>query len=379
MISILLWIVIFGCILVQYNVALKSANLKPSIQLGEGCETTIQRARVFSAIQPTGNLHIGNYFGAINQWLSLQHSYDCMFSIVDLHSVTADIDPERMKRNTLSTAALYLACGVDPKLSTIFVQSHVPQHAELCWLLSTFTSVSKLNRMTQYKEKHKDDKTAANVGLFLYPILMAADILLYNTDVVPVGEDQRQHLELTRDIARKFNAMFCKNEIPVMTIPQELVLSNGGAKIMSLANGRVKMSKSDKNNMSRINLLDSKDEIRGKIRKSKTDSILGFETLDYSRSEAINFLNILKAATQQTETAILRDVSNMNWESLKDYVADVLIEIVGPIQKKYIDIVSDSTFLDKILSEGKAIACEKAEKTMSRVRELMGFYNCKIP
>ena len=251
------------------------------------------RARVLSGVQPTGSLHLGNWLGAIRNWVELQDSHDTFFCVVDLHAITVPHDPSRLAEDTLSTAALYLACGIDPSQSTVFVQSHVPAHSELCWLLNCVTPLNWLERMIQFKEKAQRQGDNVSAGLLDYPVLMAADILLYDADLVPVGEDQKQHLELARDIAQqRINARYAPDDdTPVLRVPEPLILREG-ARVMSLTDGRSKMSKSDPNEASRINLLDPPELVTRKIRRAKTDPSMGLEFGNPERPEADNLLGI---------------------------------------------------------------------------------------
>jgi tryptophanyl-tRNA synthetase len=277
----------------------------------------ITKKRVLSGVQPTGNLHLGNYLGAIDQWVSNQDLYDNYFCVVDLHAITVPHDPEQLRINTFKSAATYLAAGIDPVKSKIFIQSHVKAHSELTWLLNCVTPINWLERMIQFKEKASSQGDSVGVGLFGYPVLMAADILLYQTDLVPVGEDQRQHLELARDICRRFNDLFCKSTSSekdssspprgVLKEPQALFATRG-ARVMSLTDGRAKMSKSAANDASRINLLDPPEEIAKKIKRCKTDPVVGLEWDNPDRPESANLLTIYQAVTGKTREEIDAEV-----------------------------------------------------------------------
>ncbi|MDM7325588.1 MAG: tryptophan--tRNA ligase, partial [Thermosynechococcus sp. Uc] len=247
------------------------------------------KKRVLSGVQPTGSLHLGNYLGAIRNWVAGQSAYENYFCVVDLHAITVPHNPAELAANTYTVAALYLACGIDPTHATIFVQSHVSAHAELTWLLNCITPLNWLEDMIQFKEKAIKQGENVAVGLLDYPVLMAADILLYDADLVPVGEDQKQHLELTRDIAARVNHLFARNQPPILKLPEPLI-AKAGARVMSLTDGTKKMSKSDPSELSRINLLDPPDEIRRKIKRCKTDSIRGLTFDDPNRPEANNLL-----------------------------------------------------------------------------------------
>lgn len=330
------------------------------------------RGRILSGIQPTGSLHIGNYLGAVKQWVDLQHQHDSFFCVVDLHAVTQPHNPAKLGQETLQAAATYLAAGIDPKVSRIFVQSSVPAHAELAWLLNCITPISWLERMTQYKEKAAKNGANACMGLFDYPVLMAADILLYQTNLVPVGDDQLQHLELTRDIRRKFHDQFCSRQPTLFQEPRAMVVKEG-ARIMSLLDGRAKMSKSDPNDASRINLLDPPEVIQKKIKRCKTDALVGLEWDNPDRPEAANLLNLLQAVTGQSRAQIQATVSEMNWGTFKPLLADSVIAHLSPIQRRYAEIMQDRTYLESVLEEGRQAANGIATQTLKQVKTAMGY------
>lgn len=332
-----------------------------------------RKKRILSGVQPTGSLHLGNYLGAIKQWVAFQHEYDSYFCVVDLHAITVPQDPKKLKKETLQAAAMYLAAGIDPKVSKVFVQSHVPAHAELTWLLNCITPMNWLERMIQYKEKALKHGENVGVGLFDYPVLMAADILLYQPDLVPVGEDQRQHLELTRDICRRFNDQFCKRGRKVFREPNALIVKEG-ARVMSLQDGTSKMSKSAENDNSRINLLDTPDEIQKKIKRCKTDSFTNIEWDNADRPEATNLLTILQAVTGKSREEIANDVSGMNWGSFKPYLADAIIAHLEPIQTRYKEVMKEESYLEQILQEGADSANEVASQTLLWTKDAMGFH-----
>ena len=319
---------------------------------------------VFSGIQPSGNLHIGNYIGAISQWVKMQDSTDSIFCIVDLHAITVPQDPKELKEKVLEVAALYLACGIDPKKAHIFVQSENPNHTSLAWILNTITPFGQLERMTQFKDK--SEKHEANAGLFDYPVLMAADILLYSTDEVPVGEDQKQHIELTRDLAEKFNKKF--GETFKLPIP---VISKETARIMSLQNPANKMSKSDNNPLGAINLLDSEDEIREKIKKAVTDSNSSISR-DKGGEGISNLLSIYSAFKNQDLNKTYDEVDGKSYGEFKGLLANLVVEKLLEIQKKYHEIRSDETSLRKVLDEGRDFAIEKSSQTLQLVKEKVG-------
>eukprot|EP00466_Bigelowiella_natans_P008000 jgi/Bigna1/57708/fgenesh1_pm.26_\ len=336
---------------------------------------------VLKGVQPTGVLHIGNYFGAIKQWVDNQDTWENFFFIVDLHAITVPHQPKELKKSVMQTAALYLACGIDPEKSKIFVQSHVPAHAELTWLLNCATPLNWLERMIQFKEKARKQGENVSVGLLDYPVLMASDILLYQADLVPVGEDQRQHLELTRDIARRFNDQYCKGNQakklrgtsrPVFKEPEAL-LSKTTARIMSLQDGTNKMSKSATSDLSRINLLDTADEISEKIKRCKTDSLLGIEYGNKERPEATNLLNIYSAATDRPVEELLNEVQDLSWGQFKPLVADAMVEKLKPIREKYDEVTKEPEILGSVLEDGANAANEIASATSTWAKQAMGF------
>lgn len=338
--------------------------------------------KVFSGVQPTGNLHLGNYLGAIDNWLNLQEQYQCLFGIMDLHAITIRQDPKILKANIIQTLATYLACGLDLKKSKIFIQSQVPQHTQLAWLLSTITPMGWLNRMTQYKDKttanHPQNTNVAgvenknaNLGLYSYPVLMASDILLYETDLVPVGEDQKQHLELTRDIALAFNNHF---NCQYFKLPEPLIIKQN-KRIMSLQDGAKKMSKSDLSEISRINLTDNADEIIKKIKKAKTDSQPTIE-YDESRLEIFNLLNIFASLSKKTPQQIASQYRDGGYKKFKNDLADLVVSKVEPIAKEIKKLNSNPEFLDETLKncldEGRNYAQKIAQKTYDQVSEIIG-------
>lgn len=319
---------------------------------------------IFSGVQPSGNLHIGNYIGAISQWVKMQDSTESIFCIVDLHAITVPQDPKELKEKVLEVAALYLACGIDPKKSHIFVQSENPNHPYLAWILNTITPFGSLMRMTQFKDK--SEKHEVNAGLFDYPVLMAADILLYQTDEVPVGQDQKQHIELTRDLAEKFNNKFGDTfKLPVSVIQKE------SARIMSLQNPDNKMSKSDTNSLATINLLDSEEQIREKIQKAVTDS--GSKISRDKSSEGLsNLLVIYSAFKNQDLNKTYNEVEGKSYGEFKTLLANLVVQVLAEIQKKYYQIRSDESLLRKILDEGRDFAIEKSSYTLQSVKEKVG-------
>lgn len=322
---------------------------------------------LLSGVQPTNGLHIGNYIGALKQWTEIQHRYRCFFFIVDLHAITMPQDPKVLRENILAAAAAYLAAGIDPTRSHIFIQSEVPQHAELAWILSTITKMSELERMTQFKDKSKKRGENVGAGLFTYPALMAGDILLYDTTVVPVGEDQVQHLELTRLLARRFNTTFGET----FTYPQALIQKVGG-RIMSLQDPTKKMSKSDTNLKSTIFLTDDTDTIRKKIMRAVTDSNEGVE-YDQEKKPAISNLMVLyHHATGKTMKDIEADFAGKGYGDFKKEVAEAVVHMLSPVQKKLKEYADDPQELMNILDRGRDAARELAETKMRLVRERVG-------
>ena len=327
--------------------------------------------RVFSGIQPTGALHLGNHLGAIVAWKELQAIADCTFCIVDWHAITIFQDPEALRQSVLMTAATYLACGLDPQRVTIYPQSAVPHHAELAWLLSCHTPMGWLNRMTQLKDKAGKNKDQAVLGLYAYPVLMAADIVLFGATHVPVGEDQKQHLELARDIAAAVNRAYHKD---LLVIPEPMV-SKVAPRIMSLRDGTKKMSKSDPSDASRIHLTDDDDAIAQKIRRAKTDSdalpsdVAG---LDH-RPEAKNLLTILSVLENRSLPDTLQSYAGQTFSVLKDDLTQVLIQHIAPIRRGIQDRLSDPQTLRALLAEHASRCIENAENTMGRIRESFGF------
>jgi tryptophanyl-tRNA synthetase len=320
-----------------------------------------------SGIQPTGNLHLGNYLGAMKPALDTQDQYKNLFFIADLHSITANQDPEKLTENTLSIAALYLASGLDTKYSTLFIQSHISSHAELAYLLSCITPLSKLQRMTQFKEKSKLHEETST-GLLNYPILMAADILLYQADLIPCGEDQKQHIELTRYIAKNFNNKFQAT----FNIPSALIAKNG-ARIMSLDDASKKMSKSNPSDFSRINLLDSPELIRQKIKKAKTDSIHGLTFDDPNRPESHNLLTIYMLMTGRSKEDIAQECKEISYREFKSLLAEAIISHLEPIQRRYQQLRSDESKLISILTMGATYAGAIAEKTLQSTKNALGY------
>ncbi len=335
----------------------------------EKCElnTGAKKKVLLSGIQPSGNLMIGNYIGAIRNWASLQEEYDCLFVLVDLHAITVRQDPEDLLRRCYEFIALYLACGLDPVKNTIFVQSHVPAHAELAWILNCYTQIGELNRMTQFKDKAKKHEGNVNVGLFDYPVLMAADILLYGADLVPVGEDQKQHLELTRDVAIRFNNLYGD----VLTVPEPYI-PEVGARIMSLQDPTAKMSKSDANASNYVALLDQPDLIRKKIKRAVTDS--GREVrYDESRPGISNLMSINSCITGRSFAELERDYEGKGYGDFKADLAEIVVEFLQPIQERYRDILADEGRLAALLRDGAERARVRSRVILEKVHRAIGF------
>lgn len=349
----------------------RAASASAAASPDAAVEAPPRRERVLSGVQPTGSLHLGNYLGAIRQWVKYQDDYDSLFCVVDLHAITAPHDPKKLRQETLDAAALYVAAGIDPKKSPVFVQSHVTAHAELCWLLNCATPINWLERMIQYKEKKGKQGENVAVGLFDYPVLMAADILLYQADRVPVGEDQRQHLELTRDIARRWHDMYGKRKKRCFREPKALIVEEG-ARVMSLTDGRAKMSKSAELDNSRINLSDDPAVIARKIKKCKSDQFEGLEFGNPDRPECTNLLNIYGAVTGLDKESVLAECGDLSWGAFKPRLADAVVAHLEPIQAKYAEVSQDEAYLNSILRDGADAADEIATATLDAAKAQMG-------
>ena len=330
--------------------------------------------KIFSGVQPTGNLHLGNYIGAIKNFVDLQNQKEneCVYCVVDLHAITTNQDPKILKNNIRETTAAFLASGLDYKKSIIFNQSLVPAHSEGSWILGCVARMGWLNRMTQFKEKAGKDKEKASVGLYIYPVLMAADILLYDATHVPVGQDQKQHLELSRDIAQKFNIDF--NAPDFLKAPEPLIQKNF-ARIMSLKDGTKKMSKSDPSDLSRINLTDGKDEIVNKIKKAKTDSLtLPNNDKNLSeRPEVENLLGIYSNLSNQSLNNSINEFSGKNFSEFKEKLADLVVEKITPISNEINKLQKDNNFIDSVLRDGAKKASEIASKKVEEMKKIIGF------
>jgi len=331
----------------------------------------VNKKLVFSGVQPTGNLHLGNYLGALKNFVSLQKEMQCIYCVVDLHAITVFQKPSELHDNVLETTAGFLATGLDPDKSIIFNQSSVSGHSELAWILNCVSRIGWLNRMTQFKDKAGSDKEKASVGLYIYPNLMAADILLYKATHVPVGADQKQHLELSRDIAQKFNKDFhCENFFP---LPEPLI-SRNISRVMSLRDGTKKMSKSEESDYSRINLKDSSDEINLKIKKARSDSepIPGDIKLLENKPEALNLLNIYSEISKSNIEKVVSDMAGKEYSFLKKKLAEILINEVTPVGKEIRKLLKDKPYLKDILKKGSDKANLIAEENLKNIREKVG-------
>ncbi|BET60767.1 tryptophan--tRNA ligase [Yersinia pestis PY-66] len=332
--------------------------------------TVSSKPIVFSGAQPSGELTIGNYMGALRQWVQMQDDYDCIYCIVDLHAITARQDPALLRKRTLDTLALYLACGIDPKKSTIFVQSHVPEHSQLSWALNCYTYFGELSRMTQFKDKSARYAENINAGLFDYPVLMAADILLYQTNQVPVGEDQKQHLELSRDIASRFNNLYGD----IFKIPEPFI-PKAGARVMSLQDPTKKMSKSDDNRNNVIELLEDPKSVVKKIKRAMTDSdepaLIRYDV--EKKAGVSNLLDILSGVTGQSIPELEAQFTGQMYGHLKGAVADAVSGMLSELQERYRTYREDEALLQDVMREGAAKARARAQVTLAKVYEAIGF------
>jgi tryptophanyl-tRNA synthetase len=325
------------------------------------------RKTVLSGIQPSGHLTLGNYLGALKNWVALQEQYDCYYTLVDLHTITARQEAAELRERCYKTLALLMACGLDPKRNVLFVQSHVPAHARLAWILNCYTMVGELNRMTQFKDKSLKNADNINAGLYDYPVLMAADILLYDTAFVPVGEDQKQHLELARDVAIRFNNLYG----PVFKVPEPMI-PQVGARIMGLQDPAAKMSKSDENENNNVYLLDTPDVLERKFKRAVTDS--GSE-VRYSADKpgVANLMSILSATTGESFAAIEQRFAGAGYGKFKAAVAEAVIDRLKPVQQRYQEIRADEPGLKRVLKDGAGRASAHADRTLKRVHDALGF------
>ncbi|MGX2957495.1 tryptophan--tRNA ligase [Ursidibacter arcticus] len=335
---------------------------------------------VFSGVQPSGELSLGNYLGALRQWTKMQDDYDCLFCIVDLHAITVRQDPEALRKATLDTLAIYLACGIDPEKSTIFIQSHVPEHSQLAWILNCYTYFGEMGRMTQFKDKSARHEDNVNVGLFTYPVLMAADILLYQANQVPVGDDQKQHLEITRDIANRFNALYGKkdeegNITETLFAVPEVFIAKTGARVMSLLEPTKKMSKSDDNRNNVIGLLEDPKSVAKKIKRAMTDGdeppVVRYDVKE--KPGVSNLLDILASVTGKTIPQLEAEFEGKMYGHLKTAVADEVSAMLSQLQERYHHFRNDEALLEKIYQEGAKKARTKAQETLKQVYQAVGF------
>jgi tryptophanyl-tRNA synthetase len=330
--------------------------------------------KIFSGVQPTGNLHLGNYLGAIKNFVELNNDNEneCIFCVVDLHAITVPQDPKELRNNIRETVATFIACGIDSKKSIIFNQSQVAAHSEAAWILSCVARMGWLNRMTQFKEKAGKDKEKASIGLYSYPVLMAADILLYDATHVPVGDDQKQHLELCRDIAQKFNKDFKADNF--FNIPEPLIQKEF-SRIMSLKDGSKKMSKSELSDLGRINLTDEKDQIINKIKKAKTDTLPMPSTIDEleKRPEAKNLIGIYASLTDTTLDNSIKRFSEKNFSDFKENLSQIIVEKITPISLEIKKLLNEKNYLDKILTDGCMKADDISSNKMKKIHEIVGF------
>ncbi len=326
-----------------------------------------QKKRIFSGVQPSGNLTIGNYLGAIKNWIPLQDEYECLYCVVDLHTLTVRQKPAELRQRSLNLLALYMACGLDPKKSILFLQSHVSAHAELAWILNCYTYMGELNRMTQFKDKSQKHGDNINAGLFTYPVLMAADILLYQADLVPIGQDQKQHLEITRDVADRFNNIYGDT----FTIP-EAFIPKIGAKIMSLQEPERKMSKSDENENAFVLILDSQDAVMRKFKRAVTDSEREIRYDEQNKPGVSNLISIYSSVTGKGITDIEKEFEGKSYGDLKETVGQSVVDMLVPIQQKFNEFSSDKEQLNLILKENAEKAAYMARKTLSKVQRKIG-------
>ncbi|MEG3639044.1 tryptophan--tRNA ligase [Magnetococcus sp. PR-3] len=325
------------------------------------------RPVVFSGAQPTGQLTLGNYLGALRQWIALQEDHECIFCVVDLHALTVRQDPKELTEAIYSLAALYLACGIDPERSTIFVQSHVPAHSELAWLLNTYTQMGELERMTQFKDKSQRHKNNINAGLFTYPVLMAADILLYGSERVPVGEDQKQHLELSRDVAMRFNNIYGDT----LVVPEPMI-PKGGARVKDLQDPTKKMSKTAESDLAKVMLLDDSKRIIKKFKKAVTDNEATIRFDEAAQPGVANLLNIYTALTGKSMDDALSHFDHNMYGKLKVETAEAVVEVLEPIRTRYEEIIEDRPYLQEVLAQGAEKARARAEVYMRKVQEAIG-------
>ncbi|MBK7185940.1 MAG: tryptophan--tRNA ligase [Ignavibacteria bacterium] len=330
--------------------------------------TTPQKKTILSGMQPTNDLTFGQYAGALKNWVELQHEYDSLFCVVDLHAITVRQEPAKLRKRSLDVAAMYMAAGIDPNVSTLFIQSHVPEHAQLAWVLNCLAGFGEVSRMTQFKDKSAQHADNVNVGLFTYPVLMAADILLYNADLVPVGEDQRQHLELTRNLAERFNFHYS----PTFTVPEPFI-PKVGAKIMSLQEPEKKMSKSDANDKATVFLIDSDDVIMSKIKRAVTDSGTDIVHDAEKRPGVANLMTIHHITTGKSIAEIQADFAGLGYAEFKEAVGEALVAFIRPVRERYTALRSDEESLKATLKAGAEHARDRARKVLRKVYKKTGF------
>ncbi|NLG53664.1 MAG: tryptophan--tRNA ligase [Clostridiales bacterium] len=326
-----------------------------------------RKKTIFSGIQPSGEITLGNYLGAISNWVKIQNEYNCVYCVVDMHAITVRHDPKRLREQTLDVLALLIACGLDPEKNIIFIQSHVPQHAELTWILNCYTMYGELSRMTQFKDKSAKNPDNINAGLFDYPVLMAADILLYQTDLVPVGEDQKQHLELSRNIAQRFNFLYGD----VFTLPEPYIPKIGG-RVMSLTDPDMKMSKSDPNPNSKILLLDEPEAIMRKFRRAVTDSeaVVAYRE---GKSGINNLMAIYSAATSKDYKTIEAEFSGRGYGDFKTATGESVVELLSPVRTKFNELIKNKDYLTRVYTDNAGRAAALADRTLEKVRKKVGF------
>ena len=329
-----------------------------------------EKKRIFSGVQPSGNITLGNYLGAIKNWVDLQNDYECIYAMMDLHTITVRQTPAELRKRTMELLALYIACGIDPEKNTLFIQSQNPHHAELGWILNCYTYMGELQRITEFKDKSQKHADNINAGLFTYPVLMAADILLYQTDLVPVGKDQMQHIEICRDVAQRFNGIYGD----VFKIPEGF-MPKAGAKVMSLAEPTKKMSKSDENPKAYISMMDDFNVIAKKIKSAVTDSegVIEYRENDETKSGINNLLTIMSAATGKSIDELVGEYSSQGYGTFKNDVAEAVVEMIRPIRGEYDKIIQDKDYLKKICDEGAEKAYYISRKTMTKVKKKVGF------
>ena len=332
------------------------------------------RKTIFSGVQPSGNITLGNYLGAIKNWASLQEEYNCIYAMMDMHAITVRQNPQELRKRTLDLLKIYIACGIDPEKCLLFVQSQVGAHAQLAWVLNCYTYMGELSRMTQFKDKSAKHADNINAGLFTYPVLMAADILLYQADLVPVGKDQMQHIEITRDIAERFNSIYCKEGNPVFKVPKGF-MPKSGAKVMSLAEPTKKMSKSDENPKAYISLLDDFSVMANKIKSAVTDSEskIEYRPDDETKAGINNLLTIMASVTGRTEEKIAEEYADCGYGDFKKAVAEAVVEEIRPIRARYDELSKSKDYLEELCKKGAERADYIASKTLNKVYKKLGF------